>query len=151
MADASVIESIIREKYGELGVRVYSLIDGQRNTEQISSMTGVQESKLVEMLNFMEQEGIIKMRYPSEESSALRLQHGFSIVLPPSIASRMQRYREINWSEVAARLLSIYLASLEKARKQVAGRITGKKNRKTKKPKKKITAKKQGKAGKKKR
>jgi len=60
----SPVESIISDKYGDLGLQVYSLIDGQRTAEEIMSETGITEAKLVEILDFMDEQGIIKLDYP---------------------------------------------------------------------------------------
>jgi hypothetical protein len=60
----SPVEKIISDKYGDLGIQVYSLIDGQRTAEEIMSDTGLTEAKLVEILDFMDEQGIIKLDYP---------------------------------------------------------------------------------------
>lgn len=60
----SPVEKIISDKYGDIGLRVYTLIDGQRTAEEIMRDTGLTESKLVEILNFMDEQGIIKLDYP---------------------------------------------------------------------------------------
>jgi hypothetical protein len=61
------VEKIIKEKYGDVGITVYTLIDGQRTAEEIMKQTGLTESKLVEILDFMDEEGIIKLEYPGEK------------------------------------------------------------------------------------
>ncbi|MBU0533079.1 hypothetical protein KKB44_06320 [Candidatus Micrarchaeota archaeon] len=63
-SNLSPVEKIISNKYGDLGLQVYSLIDGQRTAEEIMSETGLTEAKLVEMLDFMDEQGIIKLDYP---------------------------------------------------------------------------------------
>jgi hypothetical protein len=63
-SDLSPVEKIINDKYGDLGLRVYALIDGQRTAEEIMQETGLTESKLVEILDFMDEQGIIKLDYP---------------------------------------------------------------------------------------
>lgn len=63
-SDMSPVEKIINDKYGDLGLRVYALIDGQRTAEEIMQETGLTESKLVEILDFMDEQGIIKLDYP---------------------------------------------------------------------------------------
>ncbi|MBI5229439.1 hypothetical protein HY991_04970 [Candidatus Micrarchaeota archaeon] len=63
----SPVEKIIKDKYGETGIKVYNLIDGQKTAEEIMKETGLSESKLVEMLDFMDEEGIIKLEYPGEK------------------------------------------------------------------------------------
>ncbi|MFH1306731.1 MAG: hypothetical protein ABIH83_03720 [Candidatus Micrarchaeota archaeon] len=62
----SPMEKTIFEKYGEVGLKVYSLIDGERTAEQILNETGVSETKLVEMLEFMNEKGIIKLERPGK-------------------------------------------------------------------------------------
>lgn len=63
----SPIEKIIHQKYGESGVEVYRLIDGQRTAEEILKKTGVTEVKLIEILEFLDKQGIIKLEKPSKE------------------------------------------------------------------------------------
>ncbi len=63
-SDLSPVEKIISDKYGDLGIQVYALIDGQRTAEEIMRETGLTESKLVEILDFMDEQGIIKLDYP---------------------------------------------------------------------------------------
>ncbi len=60
----SPVEKIISDKYGDVGLQVYTLIDGQRTAEEIMRETGLTESKLVEILDFMDEQGIIKLDYP---------------------------------------------------------------------------------------
>ncbi len=62
--ELSPVEKMIREKYGDVGLKVYELIDGQRTTEEIMKETGLTELKLVEILEFMDAQGIIKLEYP---------------------------------------------------------------------------------------
>jgi len=63
-------EKRIKEKYGQQGLDVYNLIDGQRTAEEIMKKTGVTEAKLIEMLDFMEKEGIIKLEHPGGKKPA---------------------------------------------------------------------------------
>ncbi|MGV8176779.1 MAG: hypothetical protein ACP5NX_03200 [Candidatus Bilamarchaeaceae archaeon] len=65
--ELSPVEKIIKEKYGEVGIKVYALIDGQRTAEEIMKETGITEAKLVEILDFMDKEGIIKLEYPKKK------------------------------------------------------------------------------------
>jgi Mn-dependent DtxR family transcriptional regulator len=62
--ELSPVEKIISDKYGDVGLQVYSLIDGQRTAEEIMRDTGLTEPKLVEILDFMDEQGIIKLDYP---------------------------------------------------------------------------------------
>ena len=66
----SPLEKILSDKYGEIGVRVYNLIDGEKTAEEILRQTGVSEAKLVEILEFMDEQGIIKLEKPEEQSAA---------------------------------------------------------------------------------
>jgi hypothetical protein len=62
----SPLERVIFEKFGKEGVSVYNLIDGEKTAEQILTETGVTESRLVEILEFMDDEGIIKLEKPGK-------------------------------------------------------------------------------------
>ncbi len=66
----SPLEKILLDKYGELGVRIYNLIDGEKTAEEILRQTGVSEARLVEILEFMDEQGIIKLEKPEEKSPA---------------------------------------------------------------------------------
>ncbi|MFH1094908.1 MAG: hypothetical protein V1728_01705 [Candidatus Micrarchaeota archaeon] len=61
----SPLEKIIFDKYGSVGVKVYALIDGEKTAEDILNETGLSESKLVEILEFMNEQGIIKLERPA--------------------------------------------------------------------------------------
>ena len=60
----SPLEKVLFEKYGDVGVRIYNLIDGEKTAEEILRQTGVTEAKLVEILEFMDEQGIIKLEKP---------------------------------------------------------------------------------------
>jgi len=66
-ASLSPIEKIIYNKFGKTGVLVYNLVDGEKTAEEIMLETGLSEMKLVEILEFMENQGIIKLEKPSGE------------------------------------------------------------------------------------
>jgi hypothetical protein len=68
--EESPVEKIIRDKYGDIGVQVYTLIDGQRTAEEIMDETGLSEAKLVEILDFLDEQGIIKLEYPKGKPEA---------------------------------------------------------------------------------
>ncbi|MBD3210310.1 hypothetical protein GF318_02925 [Candidatus Micrarchaeota archaeon] len=68
--ELSPVEKIISDKYGDLGLKVYALIDGQRTAEEIMGETGLTEAKLVEILDFMDEQGIIKLDYPKGKGRA---------------------------------------------------------------------------------
>ncbi len=63
-------ERKIKAEYGQVGIDVYNLIDGQRTAEEIMKSTGVTETKLIEMLDFMEKKGIIKLEHPGAKKKA---------------------------------------------------------------------------------
>jgi hypothetical protein len=63
-------ERMIKERFGEVGLNVYTLIDGTKTTQEIMDETGVSDTKLVEILNFLEDRGIIKMEERERASSA---------------------------------------------------------------------------------
>jgi len=63
------MEKTILDAYGEQGLKVYSLIDGHKSARQILEETGVSESKLVEILEFMNKKGIIKLEKPEGAQS----------------------------------------------------------------------------------
>ena len=64
------VEKIIRDRYGDIGIRVYNLIDGQKTAEEIMEETGLSEAKLVEILDFLDEQGIIKLEYPKGKPEA---------------------------------------------------------------------------------
>ncbi|MFH1448106.1 MAG: hypothetical protein ABIG39_04545 [Candidatus Micrarchaeota archaeon] len=66
----SPLERIIYDKFGQGGVEVYNLIDGEKTAEEILKETGVSETKLVEILEFMDDEGIIKLEKPKTRGGA---------------------------------------------------------------------------------
>jgi len=63
----SPLERTISNKFGKVGLQVYNLIDGEKTAEEILEETGISEVKLVEILEFMDKEGIIKLEKPGEE------------------------------------------------------------------------------------
>lgn len=63
----SPLEKVIHDKYGDIGVQVYNLIDGEKTAEEILRQTGVSEAKLVEILEFMDEQGVIKLEKPPEK------------------------------------------------------------------------------------
>ncbi len=54
-------EEMVKERFGDVGLKVWNLIDGARTTDQIMKETGVSDLKLVEILNFLEDQGLIKL------------------------------------------------------------------------------------------
>ncbi|MGB9719673.1 MAG: hypothetical protein ACPL06_03730 [Candidatus Anstonellales archaeon] len=63
------VDKIIYDKYGRIGLEVYNRIDGIRTAEQIMSEVGISEEKLVEILNFLEEKGIIKLEHPEKKKA----------------------------------------------------------------------------------
>jgi hypothetical protein len=61
----SRVENLIKSKYGDIGLKVYELIDGQKTAEQIMNNTGLTEPRLIEILDYMDEQGIIKLDYPA--------------------------------------------------------------------------------------
>ncbi|MFA6907293.1 MAG: hypothetical protein WC263_00520 [Candidatus Micrarchaeia archaeon] len=66
----SPLEKVLYRKHGSIGVRIYNLIDGEKTAEEILRETGVSEAKLVEILEFMDEQGIIKLEKPEEKAAA---------------------------------------------------------------------------------
>ena len=62
----SPLEKVLYRKHGAIGVKIYNLIDGEKTAEEILRETGVSEAKLVEILEFMDEQGIIKLEKPEE-------------------------------------------------------------------------------------
>lgn len=69
--DLNPVEKEISDKYGNAGLRAYKLIDGQRTAADILRETGFTESKLVQMLDFMDEQGIIRLDYPKDSKMIL--------------------------------------------------------------------------------
>ncbi|MCX6771511.1 MAG: hypothetical protein NTX79_05650 [Candidatus Micrarchaeota archaeon] len=65
----SPLEKVLYRKHGSIGVRIYNLIDGEKTAEEILRETGVSEAKLVEILEFMDEQGIIKLEKPEEKAA----------------------------------------------------------------------------------
>ncbi len=70
--ELNTVEKMIKEKFGDVGIKVYTLIDGSRTTDEIMKETGVSDTKLVEILNFLEDRGIIKMEGRDKEKEAVK-------------------------------------------------------------------------------
>lgn len=66
----SPLEKILYDKYGMVSVKIYNLIDGEKTAEEILHATGVSEARLVEILEFMDEQGIIKLEKPGSEKEA---------------------------------------------------------------------------------
>ncbi|MCX8196763.1 MAG: hypothetical protein N3G80_00380 [Candidatus Micrarchaeota archaeon] len=66
----SPIEKLIYDKYGEVGIKVYTLIDGEKTAEEILRQTNISEAKLVEILEFLDEKGIIHLENPKKDQQA---------------------------------------------------------------------------------
>jgi len=62
------IEKIIAAKFGDPGLCVYKLVDGTTTTNEIMHKTGLAEQKIIEILGYMDEQGIITLNYSSGSS-----------------------------------------------------------------------------------
>lgn len=67
-------ESKLHEKFRDEGIKVYLSIDSKKNAEEIKTDTGIAETRLLEILNFMEEEKIIQLKtvYELEAEKTLK-------------------------------------------------------------------------------
>jgi len=63
-----IYERKLKEEFGEKGVKIYRLIDGRKNAEQIMKEVGVNEDTIIKVFEFMEKEGMIKLEHPGSKS-----------------------------------------------------------------------------------
>jgi len=56
------IESKLHDKFKDDGIRVYLSVDSRKNAEEMKTELGLSDAKFIEILNFMEREGIIKLK-----------------------------------------------------------------------------------------
>lgn len=54
-------EQQLYEKFGKEGMNIYMRIDGKKTLAEILTSTGMEESKLMEMINEMERLGLIRI------------------------------------------------------------------------------------------
>ncbi|MFH1448107.1 MAG: hypothetical protein ABIG39_04550 [Candidatus Micrarchaeota archaeon] len=54
-------EQQLYEKFGKEGMTVYMKIDGKKTMAEILTTTGIEESRLLEMINEMEKLGMIRV------------------------------------------------------------------------------------------
>ena len=59
------IQKFISSRYGEHGLRVYELIDGKTPATEILTKAKVSESELVDILDFLDEHGIIRLNFPT--------------------------------------------------------------------------------------
>lgn len=129
--DNKHFERIIQKRYGTLGMQVYSLIDGKKTAEEIMRKLNMVESKFLEILAFMEQSGIIMLNYPGIKNPNLGYpKESVDISLPDELKQRMTK-RDLNWNEIAAKLFTLYLDSLERVEKETSSK-SAQKSSKTK-------------------
>jgi len=69
-----VYERKLREEFGEKGVKIYRLIDGRKNAEQIMKEVGVNEDTIIKVFEFMEKEGMIKLEHPGSKNKEDKVQ-----------------------------------------------------------------------------
>ncbi|MDO8553941.1 MAG: hypothetical protein Q7S22_03990 [Candidatus Micrarchaeota archaeon] len=125
LGDSSWASKTISDHYGDGGVKVYKLIDGKKSILEISKQAGLGQQKVVEIIKFMETEGIIKLDY-GQKKNILGSLSSFPLNLPQDLYARMQQHSEINWNDVVGRLLSVYLGNIESTEKSLIGRISEK-------------------------
>ena len=118
LEDQNWASKTITNHYGGSGLKVYKLIDGKRSILEISNRVGIGQQKVVEIIKFMETEGIIKLDYGEKKVSPGSLS-SLPLNLPQDIYVRMQQHSEINWNDVMGRLLSVYLSNIEHAEKSL--------------------------------
>ena len=53
----------VYDKYGKTGVNIYNLCDGKRNAGKIMTEAKVKQGLLVEILDFMDEHGFIRLDY----------------------------------------------------------------------------------------
>jgi DNA-binding Lrp family transcriptional regulator len=78
-------EKILKEKFGDVGVKVYRLIDGQRSAQEILEEVGISEDELINMLEYMERHGIIKLEHEVEREKESKEGEG---ILSPLIGEK---------------------------------------------------------------
>lgn len=66
MKKLTPVEKLISNKYGEKGLVVYGLVDGNKAATEIMHQTGFTQDEVVEILDFMDAHGIITLDYPKQ-------------------------------------------------------------------------------------
>jgi len=80
------------------------------------------ESKFLEILAFMEQSGIIMLNYPGMKTPSVAYpKESLDIMLPDELKQRMVK-RDLNWNEIAAKLFTLYLDSLERVERETSSK-----------------------------
>jgi len=75
----SPAEKEIWNKFGEAGLLIYKLIDGQKTAKEILRNTALEESKLIEILDFMDERGMINLAFPAGTPPDLCLRESMRI------------------------------------------------------------------------
>jgi len=57
----TVAEKEIFKKYGDIGLKVYSMVDGYKSAQEIMDEIGINETLFIEILEFMQQKGFITL------------------------------------------------------------------------------------------
>jgi hypothetical protein len=60
------VEKKVYNKFGKKGVKVYSLIDGEKTAEEILKEAKINDVQLIEILEYLDNEGIIKLEKPDK-------------------------------------------------------------------------------------
>jgi len=60
------VEKKVYTKFGKKGVKVYSLIDGEKTAEEILKEAKINDVQLIEILEYLDNEGIIKLEKPDK-------------------------------------------------------------------------------------
>lgn len=58
------VEKLISDRYGDKGLVVYNLVDGNNAATEIMHQTGFTQGEVVEILGFLDAHGIIALNYP---------------------------------------------------------------------------------------
>lgn len=64
------VEKVIFDRYGKQGLNVYKLVNGTAMASEIMRKTGLGERQLVEILDFMDNQGIITLNHSSGSMTA---------------------------------------------------------------------------------
>ena len=54
-------EMIVHDKYGELGVAIFRLIDGKRSVAEVAKESGTSQEKVMEVLKYLDEVGLISL------------------------------------------------------------------------------------------
>lgn len=69
ISEKTLFEKVIREKLGDVGMRIYGLIDGKRTVGEIMKEADVDEDTIIDALGLMETYGIIRLVKPSNNNN----------------------------------------------------------------------------------